>query len=88
MLKVNVRLDEDDILSDILGELDSKKESSARLPTSTRNLSKEKEEKELVKQYMQSFTKPATKTKDEDDVSALESLLRFKINIFLTSRTS
>lgn len=61
-------------MSDILGEIDSKKDSSSLSTTLTasRKISKDNQEKELVKKYMQSFNKPAAKTKDEDDVKPPE----------------
>lgn len=63
---------EDDILTDILGEIDINNVDIRPGPiTAVRRSSKERHEKKLVHQFMQEFTKPPAvveKDAQEDDV--------------------
>lgn len=70
-LKATPKLVEDDILTDILGEIDINNVDIRPGPiTAVRRSSKERHEKKLVHQFMQEFTKSAVVEKDaqEDDV--------------------
>ena len=60
LLQPTVKSAEDDILADILGEINP---SSTRSSLVTHRLSRNIEEKNVVKDYMQSFTKKPEKSK-------------------------
>lgn len=82
------KLVEDDILSDILGEIDTNNVVIRPGPiTAIRRSSNERNEKKLVHQFMQEFTKPTTvvnDTKADDVIYFIETFYR-NFNVKLLS---
>lgn len=69
--QANVKLEDDNILADILGELDDNKANV--LGTNTHpnsSLKKIQEEKNAINEYMASFTKKSLKKRDSKQVDA------------------
>lgn len=85
--QTNVKLEEDSILADILGEIDGNKTSAAGTTShSNSSLQAIHEEKNKINEYMASFSKNALKKRDLKEVDADSDDVRscrFYIRLFI-----
>lgn len=70
--QTNVKLEDDNILADILGELDGNKPNIVGAPShSSSSLQTKQEEKIMMNEYMASFSKNVLKKRELKEVDAV-----------------